>query len=259
MPARTTFYSAPHFYEIAFDQNRKAETDFLEACFKRYARRPVRRLLDVACGTGSHLFRLAQRGYQVAGLDLSKENLDYVRQKAANRSLSVELIHADMARFRVPRPFDAVICMQDSQGHLLTSEAILDHLKAVARALRPGGLYIFDRMIPNSWANPAWRWAWTKRRGGLTIRTTFTTLRNANLVSQVCREEILFEIQENGTRSLLRQHHLTRVVFPQELRALVAQVPAFELVQWFSNFDVKKLLDRSRRPIMMIPVLRKKR
>jgi hypothetical protein len=114
-------------------------------------------------------------------------------------------------------------------------------------------------MIPNSWANPLSRWAWTKRRGGLTIRTTFTTLRDANLVSQICKEEILFEVQENGERRLLRQHHLTRVVFPQELRSLVAQVPAFELVEWFSNFELRKTLDRSRHPIMMIPVLRKKR
>ena len=258
MALRRGFYSTPEFYEIAFNQNRKAETDFLEECFRRYARRPVRRVLDVACGTGSHLFRLADRGYDVAGLDLSPENIDYVRRKASERSLSPELIQADMTRFRVRSPFDAVVCMQDSQGHLLTNEAIVDHLRAVARALRPGGVYIFDRMIPNSWANPASRWAWTKRRGGLTIRTTFTTLKKANLVSQVCREEILFEIQENGNRSLLRQRHLTRVVFPQEMRALVAQVPALEFVAWFSNFDVKKLLDHARRPIMMIPVLRKR-
>lgn len=258
MARRRSFYSTPEFYEIAFSQNRKGETDFLEECFHRYARRPVRRVLDVACGTGSHLFRLTDRGYEVAGLDLSPENIDYVRKKANERSLRPELIQADMTRFRVRSRFDAVVCMQDSQGHLLTNEAIVDHLRAVARALRPGGVYIFDRMIPNSWANPASRWAWTKRRGGLTIRTTFTTLKKANLVSQVCREEILFEIQENGSRSLLRQRHLTRVVFPQEMRALVAQVPGLEFLAWFSNFDVRKSLDRARRPIMMIPVLRKR-
>ena len=58
-------YSAPHYYEVAFDLNRKAEVDFLEDCFKRYSRHRVRRVLDIACGTGPHLFRLARRGYRM--------------------------------------------------------------------------------------------------------------------------------------------------------------------------------------------------
>ena len=51
--------------------NRKGEVDFLVHCFKRFAKRPVRRVLDIACGTGPHLVRLAERGYQMTGLDLS--------------------------------------------------------------------------------------------------------------------------------------------------------------------------------------------
>ena len=33
---------------------------------------PVRRVLDIACGTGPHLIRLAERGYRMSGLDLSR-------------------------------------------------------------------------------------------------------------------------------------------------------------------------------------------
>jgi len=32
------FYHSPVYYHVAFDVNRKTETDFLEACFARYAR-----------------------------------------------------------------------------------------------------------------------------------------------------------------------------------------------------------------------------
>ena len=72
-------YTAPRLYEIAFDMNRKGEVDFLVHCFKRYARRPVRRVLDIACGTGPHLARLADRGYAMAGLDLSPANIEFLR------------------------------------------------------------------------------------------------------------------------------------------------------------------------------------
>src|SRR5262249_34450803 len=122
-------YSAPRYYEIAFDMNRKQEVDFIVHCFRRYARRPVRTVLDIACGTGPHLMRLAARGYRMSGLDLSPENVEFLRGRAAAKGLEVWLTVADMTRFRLPRPVDAALCMQDSQGHLLTNEAIVGHLR----------------------------------------------------------------------------------------------------------------------------------
>src|SRR5262249_291320 len=165
-PDRAGQYSAPRYYEIAFDMNRKQEVDFLVHCFRTYARRPVRSVLDIACGTGPHLVRLAGRGYRMTGLDLSRENIEFLRERLLQRRLTGELRVGDMTRFRPPRPVDAAICMQDSQGHLLTNEAILAHLRCVARALRRGGLYVFDRYLCSSWTDPARRWSWVRRRGG---------------------------------------------------------------------------------------------
>lgn len=251
-------YSAPRYYEVAFDLNRKGEVDFLEGCFKRYSRRPVRRVLDIACGTGPHLFRLARRGYRMSGLDLSRDNIAYVRARAAALGLDISPHVGDMTRFRLPAPLDAAICMQDSQGHLLTNEDILRHFRAVARALRPGGLYIFDRFIPSSWTNPARRWSWTRRRGRLTVRATFAALEAVNPVTQVFREDLTFEVIEHGRARRYRQRHLSRMVFPQELKALVALAGRWEFVQWFYGFKPHQVLDRAKHPLMMIVVLRRR-
>src|SRR3989442_6753499 len=85
-------YGAPRFYEIAFDLNRKAEVDFLVHCFKRYARRPVRRVIDMACGTGPHLIRLAERGYRMVGLDLSPKNIEFLRERVQARGHPTQLM-----------------------------------------------------------------------------------------------------------------------------------------------------------------------
>src|SRR6266581_286244 len=61
----------------------KLDVDFLVHCFKRYARIRVRRALDIACGTGPHLIRLADRGYAMSGLDLSSENIAFLRERLA--------------------------------------------------------------------------------------------------------------------------------------------------------------------------------
>ena len=157
--------------------NRKGEVDFLVHCFKRLARRPVRRVLDIACGTGPHLVRLAERGYQIVGLDLSAANIAYLGERLAAKGQSGELVVGDMTDFRLQRPVDAAICMQDSQGHLLTNDAAARAICArVAANLRPGGLYVFDRYMASSWTNPARRWSWSRRRGRLIVRASFSAL-----------------------------------------------------------------------------------
>jgi SAM-dependent methyltransferase len=238
--------------------NRKQEVDFLVHCFRTYARGgPVRRVLDIACGTGPHLVRLAARGYRMVGLDLSRENIAYLDRRLAARQLRASLVVGDMTRFRLPRPVDAAICMQDSQGHLLTNEALLAHLRCVAGALRRGGLYVFDRYMCSSWTDPARRWSWTRRRGGLTVRATFEALRDVDPVRQVFMEHMELEVDDHGARRVYRQRHRSRMVFPQELRALVALAGGFELCDWFYGFTPRLRLDEAHHPLLMVVVLRR--
>jgi SAM-dependent methyltransferase len=254
----TTHYTAPRLYEIAFDMNRRGEVDFLAHCFGRYAKKPVRRVIDIACGTGPHLVRLAERGYRMTGLDLSSKNIAFLGERLTAKRLDAELIVGDMTDFRLARPVDAAICMQDSQGHLLTNEQLLAHLRSVARALRPGGVYVFDRYMASSWTNPARSWSWSRRRGRLIVRASFSALHDVDPVSQVFRERMTLEAIENGTRRVYRQVHRSRMVFPQELRALVDLAGGFEFVQWFFGFKPHQVLERSKHPLLMVVVLRKK-
>jgi SAM-dependent methyltransferase len=254
---RAREYTAPRLYEIAFDLNRKGEVDFLVHCFKRYGRRPVRSVLDIACGTGPHLLRLADRGYRMSGLDLSARNIEFLRERLTARGHTGELVVGDMTNFRLARSVDAAICMQDSQGHLLTNAQLVAHLRAVARALRRGGLYVFDRYMASSWTDPARSWSWSKRRGKLIVRASFSALNDVNPVTQVFRERMTLEAVENGTRRVYRQTHLSRMVFPQELKALVELAGGFEFVQWFFGFKPHQVLERSKHPLLMVVVLRK--
>jgi hypothetical protein len=76
-------------------------------------------------------------------------------------------------------------------------------------------------------------------------------------VSQVCQEVMRFDITENGHRRVVTQRHRTRIVFPQELRAMVELAGGLEFVGWFSNFSLARPLERARNALMMITVLRR--
>lgn len=51
------------------DKDYSSECDLLEQVFREHAARPIRRILDLGCGTGGHALMLAQRGYDVVGVD----------------------------------------------------------------------------------------------------------------------------------------------------------------------------------------------
>ena len=94
------------------------------------------RILDVTCGTGSVVRRLAARGHVVVGVDPVAPLVE--RARRASRRFSTCSFHAlDVARQDAPGTgsFDAVVSMHTLYWHP-EPERVLD---ACRRALRPGG------------------------------------------------------------------------------------------------------------------------
>jgi len=114
-----------------------------QALFARYAP-DARRVLDLACGTGSAAVALAAAGYQVTGLDLSPEMVRLATKKAAQAGLDVAFHVGDMRDFALAEPVDAVLCLGDAVNHLLDLDDLQRAFQCMARALSPGGLLVFD-------------------------------------------------------------------------------------------------------------------
>jgi len=110
----------------------------------------AKRVLDAACGTGMHAISLAQRGYQVAGADLSARMVEKGVENASARAVSIQLAQAgfgELARTFQGSPvfpFDAVLCLGNSLPHLLSLPELNLALQDFAACLRPGGLVLIQ-------------------------------------------------------------------------------------------------------------------
>ena len=84
------------FYQ---DKDYAEETRQIESIFKTY-NTTVHSILDLGCGTGNHAFPLAQRGYEVVGVDRSAHMLARARSKLLKTDLNGRLVfqHADTER-----------------------------------------------------------------------------------------------------------------------------------------------------------------
>jgi len=69
---------------------------------------------------------------------------------------------------------------------------------------------------------------------------------------------VAFTVEENGRVHRSRQRYQTRVVFPQELRTLVELAGTFDLVAWHPNFTLKRRLEASKHPMMLVAILRRR-
>ncbi len=119
---------------------------YLEELLQRH---PVsgRRALDIACGTGTLLSILAERGWLVWGIDASAAMLAQAATKLAHAPGPVELRQGDLRELAALTPaaaFDLVTCTYDSLNYLLGAQDVAACLRGVARALAPGGLFVAD-------------------------------------------------------------------------------------------------------------------
>lgn len=121
----------------------KEEIDSVEEIFEKDAKREVKRVLDLACGTGIPTLELAERGYDVVGLDLHEEMLEVARRKAEERGLNIKFLQGDALEINFENEFDAVTMFFSSIMYF-DEENLQRLFKAVVRALRPGGVFIAD-------------------------------------------------------------------------------------------------------------------
>ena len=109
------------------------------------------RVLELACGTGRIAFVLAERGFDVTGVDISEAMLTVARRKAAQSPAAVRdrltFLHQDMTCLELSGRFGLVFIPFRSFQHLLTVDLQRKALNAIARHLEPDGrlaLNLFD-------------------------------------------------------------------------------------------------------------------
>jgi SAM-dependent methyltransferase len=128
---------------------------------------PGASVLDLCCGHGRHAVPLAQRGYEVTGLDLSAYHLRLARQAAREAGVTVRWLRRDMRDIRAEGAYDAVINMLSAFGYLETDDNDFAVLEAVAHALKPGGRFIVQTRN-REWVVRRFQEAdWQEHEGGL--------------------------------------------------------------------------------------------
>lgn len=252
-------YDYPVYYDLIFGSDWQAEFEFLTGCFERYAKRPVKKLFEPACGTGRLLIKLAEQGYEVAGNDLNQKAIDYCNARFKRRGFPETALLGDMSNFKLSRKVDASFNTINSFRHLLEEDQTVGHLQCMANALAKGGLYVLGlHVIPKESEDRIEEEAWNARRGNLSVNTFMWS----KGIDEEKRWEYLglkIDVWTPTKHEEIEDEMIYRTYSRHQMDELLAKVPALECVETYDfayDFDAPIEVDDKTEDVVYI--LRKK-
>lgn len=253
-----SLYDHPRYYDLLFGSDWKAEFDFLRGCFQRFADRPVRNVFEPACGTGRLLVKLAQAGLRIGGNDLNRRAVAYCNARLARYGLRQRVTVGDMSDFELRRPVDAAFNMINSFRHLPSEATAAAHLRCVARALVPRGIYVLGLHLTPTGAARCEEESWSARRGHLAVLSRMVSL-GIDRRARVERIGMTVDVYTPRRQFRLEEEMNFRTYSAPQMNALLASVPELEPIATFDFcYDLDAPIEVDGRTEDVIWVLRKR-
>lgn len=233
-----SIYDFPVYYDLVFGSDCAAELKFLHDLFARYVDGKVRRLFEPACGTGRLIYRLGREGFEVSGNDLNPKAIEFCNKRLEKYDLRGRATVGDMSNFTVRKPYDAAFNTINSFRHLPTAEAAVGHLRCMAAAVRPGGIYALGLHLTPTRGETTDEESWSARRGNLAINTYMWPVEK-NPRKRMESFGIRFDVYKpTGHLRIVDVLHL-RSYTAKQFRELVAEVPEWEMVDVYDfHYDI---------------------
>lgn len=100
-------------------------------------------IADFGCGPGLYATALAEQGAKVTGIDFSRNSIDYARNMAISKGLSIEYVVANYLEYETDRRFDLIIMIM-CDFCALSPEQRATMLTKFRELLKPGGVLLLD-------------------------------------------------------------------------------------------------------------------
>lgn len=133
------------YYNTFFlDEKRlKSEISHIQGLIEKYAvleGKPA--ILDIGCGTGAHDIKLAQRGFQVKGVDISEDMIVFARNSATIENVEFECGNIQQRSFG--EAYNVCISLSHVIGYQLENSEVEKMLSNIYESLQIGGIFIFN-------------------------------------------------------------------------------------------------------------------
>lgn len=249
------FNEYAQYYDLLYkDKDYDGEAKYIDALITKYHNK-AKKVLDLGCGTGRHAEILSQYGYNIHGVDMSREMLKKALQRAgSNDRLAFTL--SNIQKFDLNEEYDIVTALFHVMSYQVTDEAIKNVLLNVYKHLKKDGVFIFD-----CWYGPS---VLTERPEVRVKRLENEKIKITRIAEPVMREnnnivEVHYDVFIRNKKAdiikEIQETHIMRYLFKKEIEKFASEcgftyIDGFEFMTgkslsmstWGSCFVVRKEL-----------------
>lgn len=135
------WFDSKYYHVLYKSRDRKEAEGFMDNLVKTVKPKKNSRILDLACGKGRHSRYLAGMGFDVTGIDLSKQSIKSARKYEQD---NLSFFSHDMRDPFRSNYYNYIFNLFTSFGYFETEKDNVDALKNVALGLKKNGTFVLD-------------------------------------------------------------------------------------------------------------------
>ncbi len=135
------WFNSPYYHQLYFNRDDREAAAFIDKLINYLKPVPGSSMLDVACGKGRHSLQLAEKGFDVTGIDLSD---DSIQEALLSQTDTLHFYKHDM---RLPfwiNYFDYAFNFFTSFGYFNTRREHDNAIRTIAQAIKKDGVFVMD-------------------------------------------------------------------------------------------------------------------
>ena len=232
-----SWFNSPYYHILYKSHDDTEARQFMDRLLRVLALPINARILDLACGKGRHARYLAEKGFDVTGLDISPSNIAFARHFEHERLTFYQ--HDMRLPFRI-NYFDAIFNIFTSFGYFDTDEDHIKTLVNVRRGLKPGGLFLLD-FFNTHWVQQHMVKHEVKNLDGIEFNL-HKTIRGARIYKRV-------EFTIGDKKFLFRER--VRLFMPSDFQAMFKHA-GLKIIERFGDYDLSPFNPEYSRRLILI-------
>ena len=122
-------------------------------------------LLDLGCGPGLYTEHFAKAGHTVTGIDFSENSIEHAKTSSQTQNFEIKYICQNYLEMYFENQFDVITLIYCDFGVLSVSDR-KTLIAKIYKALKPGGIFIFDALNQNTIEKQSFTKTWDISSGG---------------------------------------------------------------------------------------------